>query len=678
VASVVGLSERARRLAVLAVVLVIGLVGCNPLSNATGGPPPAGSTASAGADSRPPLSPPPIDLTSVPPRVHVATAASTSGWIGPAGGTLTATAPDGTGFELDVPRDAVREATPITMTPIESVDQLGLSGGLAGAVYLGPSGLQLAVPATLRITAAPTVPAGTRLVGFDVGDDGTTSLAPATVDRGAPAVLVFHFSSPGAGFGTSADLQRLASTTPGPTSGRLSSILTQILSYDVPWSTATLLEVNAKVLLIWDNIIEPELCGGTPPDPNSCAKTDRRLTTALADWRQFVFLLNLFAHKGNVSAALADGVTASSSLATLFRALFQNGQNLLGTLIAQALDANRDLCIRSHDLGALANTWYWASVGSMYAQSVTTWANNAAGCANLAIAVANLPTSMTNGEAGTIFLQFVMAFSDGTNVNADVEAALTASGFTFARTGGHTVTDSVPGGTTLQEGVLADAPPSYSLAVHACWSLAGIIRDVCPDLPESWGSGPTAPPVSLPPASGTLQLTVVPVVGVCTEFTAGIINGSTGWPTFQHGWSASGPASLVEDQAQSAFYRAGPGSGIVTINATGFLLDGKTPASGSVSLYVDDFAGRYLDPGRNAVNIQGRIGAAGEIEYRITASLLTIGGWTWTVGPTGDAFHGTDAQGHVLDITVVDGHLTGTVDGRPVDMQRDCTQLNGN
>src|SRR5206468_9383810 len=114
-------------------------------------------------------------------------------------------------------------------------------------------------------------------------------------------------------------------------------------------------------------------CGGTPPDQNICASTDRQLSKALADWRQFVFLLNLFAHKGDVSAALADGVTVSSSLATVFRALFQNGQNLLGILVAHALDANRDLCIRSHYLGALANTWYWASVGLTYAPDVTTW-----------------------------------------------------------------------------------------------------------------------------------------------------------------------------------------------------------------------------------------------------------------------------------------------------------------
>ena len=94
-----------------------------------------------------------------PARLVLDQRRATYGSIGPEGGTLHATAADGTQFELVVPPDALDFTETITMTPASAVENLPLSGGLAGAVGLEPAGLTFYEPAMLTITPA-TAPAG--------------------------------------------------------------------------------------------------------------------------------------------------------------------------------------------------------------------------------------------------------------------------------------------------------------------------------------------------------------------------------------------------------------------------------------------------------------------------------------------------------------------------------------
>ena len=68
-----------------------------------------------------------------------------------AGGSLSATAADGTQFELVLPPDALPTQTTIRMTPLSSVQGLPLSKGFLGGVHLEPEGLTLFMPATLTI-----------------------------------------------------------------------------------------------------------------------------------------------------------------------------------------------------------------------------------------------------------------------------------------------------------------------------------------------------------------------------------------------------------------------------------------------------------------------------------------------------------------------------------------------
>ncbi|MEJ5240240.1 MAG: hypothetical protein WHS87_03495 [Anaerolineales bacterium] len=94
--------------------------------------------------------------------------------IGPAGGTLSVTSPDEVTFTLIVPAGALDAEMPITLTPIQSIDGLPLSGGLLGAVRIEPEGLLLDMPALLQISLPGdrTVPDGNLALGFAFEEEG--------------------------------------------------------------------------------------------------------------------------------------------------------------------------------------------------------------------------------------------------------------------------------------------------------------------------------------------------------------------------------------------------------------------------------------------------------------------------------------------------------------------------
>ena len=426
---------------------------------------------------------PPIETSAVPGRIHLDGAGSTSAWIGPGGGRLAATASDGTAYSLDIPADAVLEATPIAMIPIRSVDGLELSGGLVGAVYLEPAGLQLAEPATLEIRSSKALPPGMRLAGVDAEDDGTTDLTPALAVDGAFRMPVFHFSAPGAGFGTTVDLQRIAPPAAG---GRLSTALSALLAEDVPWSATTSVEAYAGIVSVWGNAIEPEL---------SSVADDQALLGALADWRQFVFILNLYAHHGDVVAALADGsltIVGPFPTVTDPTILFLRGQTLVGQAIAAALAGNLARCNQSHALAALANIPFWADLGARYDPSSRDWPALSGGCATIIIRLFNPASNLRAGGSDAFQIALGLQFSDGTQVPGDFQLTLHGGGFVFASTGGAEATAGEVASTTLTFGVAAQQGPPYALTASACWSLDALARKLCSGpIQRSFGSAAT-------------------------------------------------------------------------------------------------------------------------------------------------------------------------------------------
>jgi hypothetical protein len=122
------------------------------------------------------------------------------------GGTLSATAADGTVFTLTVPDGALLSDETITMTPVAAIDRLPLSGGLAAAVSLSPEGLRLFKPANLAINLPTPIPADSEIT-FALRGSGEEFFLYPPDPLGTPAISLslMHFSAYGAGRGSSAD-----------------------------------------------------------------------------------------------------------------------------------------------------------------------------------------------------------------------------------------------------------------------------------------------------------------------------------------------------------------------------------------------------------------------------------------------------------------------------------------
>ncbi len=136
-----------------------------------------------------------------------------SATIDSAGGTLTATATDGTRYTLHVPPGALREATSITLTPLASIDNFPAAAGPSAAVLFEPDGLTFTVPAELTIVApSPFSPAS---VAFSQSGDAF-GLAPARLNGDTAYLQIGHFSSGGTTSPTQEEVEALMPGTGDP------------------------------------------------------------------------------------------------------------------------------------------------------------------------------------------------------------------------------------------------------------------------------------------------------------------------------------------------------------------------------------------------------------------------------------------------------------------------------
>ncbi|MDP9485439.1 MAG: hypothetical protein M3Q49_06555 [Actinomycetota bacterium] len=126
------------------------------------------------------------------------------------GGTISATASDGTKFALSLPAGSLLSEQKITMTPVGQVGGLPMSGGLVAGVDLKPDGLQLHKPARLTITppAGAEVPLS-RQTGFSYHGGGEEFHLYALKGTEQLAFELSHFSAYGVGSAT--DSERAAS-----------------------------------------------------------------------------------------------------------------------------------------------------------------------------------------------------------------------------------------------------------------------------------------------------------------------------------------------------------------------------------------------------------------------------------------------------------------------------------
>jgi hypothetical protein len=160
---------------------------------------------------------------SVTPVLDTARAATAT--ITTAGGTLTSTAANGAVFTLTIPAGAIDDEETITMTPIASISDLPLSGGLAGAVELAPDGLILWATSTLVIKPPASIPIDQQspFAWYDTGND--FHLYPLTIDVSTLTMTITHLCGYGIGVGTSADRSAVQGHLPSRNQAQVDQVI---------------------------------------------------------------------------------------------------------------------------------------------------------------------------------------------------------------------------------------------------------------------------------------------------------------------------------------------------------------------------------------------------------------------------------------------------------------------
>lgn len=150
-----------------------------------------------------------------------------TGTIGFDGGSISATAADGTVFTLTVPADSVRQRTSITLTPVSKLEGLPFGNGTDVTVDLQPSGLVFDVPATLRIEPATPIPAGEQIL-YGYSEDRLVLAEPVLKADGI-AIVVPHFSGYGVAKGFMGDVKEALERIGGSAEERIYSQMRAIL-----------------------------------------------------------------------------------------------------------------------------------------------------------------------------------------------------------------------------------------------------------------------------------------------------------------------------------------------------------------------------------------------------------------------------------------------------------------
>ncbi|HUH89460.1 MAG TPA: hypothetical protein VLZ76_02210, partial [Lysobacter sp.] len=204
-------------LAALAGVAAALLVACTPGGNTGGG------TSGGGAA--------PVELGNYENAVKVTptldTERAVTETIGFAGGTISATAADGTVFTLTIPAQSVRQRTQITMTPVSKLDGLPFGNGTDVTVDLQPSGLVFDVPATLSIEPATPIPAGEQIL-YGYSEDRLVFAEPVLKADGI-AIVVPHFSGYGAAKGFMGDVEEARKRIGGSAEERITSEMRAVM-----------------------------------------------------------------------------------------------------------------------------------------------------------------------------------------------------------------------------------------------------------------------------------------------------------------------------------------------------------------------------------------------------------------------------------------------------------------
>jgi hypothetical protein len=214
-----GFSRRAHRaLASSTLRIAAGLLGFASVA--------LGTTSAASATPPPGFFPRPSNPVTVTPQPEASQAASKV-ISSAAGGTVRATADDGTKYTLEMPAGALSSDEKITMTPVSAVAGSPL-GDLVAGVEITPHGLQLSQPATLRIAPASPVRLR-RQAGFDAATGGEDfSLYPINPGTGV-VMQLNHFSTVGIANATNAQVKTALADMPVRTQAQYQQLIANVL-----------------------------------------------------------------------------------------------------------------------------------------------------------------------------------------------------------------------------------------------------------------------------------------------------------------------------------------------------------------------------------------------------------------------------------------------------------------
>jgi hypothetical protein len=400
-----------------------------------------------------------------PGAVTTEPAAAVTGTLAAEGGSLTATAASGIAYTLEVPAGALFAPTTITMTPITSIAELGLAGGLAGAVLLEPAGLTFARAAVLRIETAETPGAGEQLAGFTAGADfAARAFSPAAAGNGEIAVLVPHFSVAGAGFGTTEDVSQF----PVLGSSTLENLGNQFLAISTPWDETRRALAEQIGHEAFTQVVRPGL---------ENAANDAELVDAVGAYDRWRTMLDVIDLDGALPIEALGGEVVHRTPAAFATEIAAAGEVAANALQA-AIAANNGVCGSEASLTALANVFFWQSQAAPF--GVADAAHNldlqsvlSGICAEVRLAAVNLPAQMQVGFPHSLDADFVIHFDDGTEVTANFQVDLS---------GNERVTIQNPSGLTGDAGsgigryttvVTATADGEIAIAARACLVLPG-------------------------------------------------------------------------------------------------------------------------------------------------------------------------------------------------------------
>lgn len=355
--------------------------------------------------------------------------------IGPDGGLLTTTSTAGTIYTLEIPAGALQGTQEVRMTPISDIAHLGLSGGLAGAVDLQPAGLVFALPARLRISLTRAAPAGMRLVGFAAnGDFSRRELAFLATSATEAIVVVPHFSSSGAGFGTTAEVSQF---TVAPNQS-LDGILGQVLAISPnPWDATGVSQATTLAQQAFDQFVLP---------PLNSAATDAALLAAVSDYLRWRLLLAMIV--GNGVFPIVNPQTGLEVLAfpVAFLDRAQAGVDAAADGIRLAIDANATICGTQASLAALRNVLFWQDWASRLnvdvapngLDPVTVLGVIQSRCATVVLKNTNMPDSLPANQNFNLDLNVALRFRNGVEQASDFRVDLVGAGVTVTQPGGFT------------------------------------------------------------------------------------------------------------------------------------------------------------------------------------------------------------------------------------------------